>query len=246
MSLAPEQGVLMHRKEVAKKLSSKDYGYIARQHETVSSYFLTLGSAHVDKDKFKGLILLNPAQNIVFGTSAIKIIEFRKLVMECKGRNEWVRLEGVPGPPSDNRIAVDFCVDSSGRVEPRIVCKIEGKEPIWIDGYVENLNCQEPNYRWEEIESFLGNLGIYCSNNEDTKRTGQNVVNGYLPCKRDIELAESQLRQYSDNNGMEAVLGQIELNYKTANKALDKNWREITKQNIKIWFSNNAGGSDAA
>lgn len=61
---------------------------------------------------------------------------------------------------------------------------------------------------------------------------------GYLPGKSDVDHAESQMRKISSEIiGLETVLDQVENNFKKAGKALRENWRAITKQNIKIWFS---------
>jgi len=64
------------------------------------------------------------------------------------------------------------------------------------------------------------------------------ILKRCLPEKSDIELAESQRRETPDEViGIDAVLDQVEKNFKEAGKPLKENWREITKQNIKIWFS---------
>lgn len=58
-----------------------------------------------------------------------------------------------------------------------------------------------------------------------------------LPEKSDIELAESQLRKtLGEIIGLEIVLDQVEINFKKAGKTLRENWRELSRQNIKIWF----------
>lgn len=65
--------------------------------------------------------------------------------------------------------------------------------------------------------------------------------NAYLPTREDIDLAESQLRKNSDEIiGIETVLDQVEINFKKVGKPLKGNWREVTKQNIKIWFRCNS------
>lgn len=64
------------------------------------------------------------------------------------------------------------------------------------------------------------------------------ILKRHLPEKSDIEFAESQRRKTADEIiGLETVLDQVEINFKKAGKPLKENWREITKQNIKIWFS---------
>lgn len=64
------------------------------------------------------------------------------------------------------------------------------------------------------------------------------ILKRYLPEKNDIEFAESQLRKTDDEIiGLETVLDQVEINFKKAGKPLKEHWQEITKQNIKIWFS---------
>lgn len=62
------------------------------------------------------------------------------------------------------------------------------------------------------------------------------------PNKEDIDAAESQLRKTSSDEviDVEAVLDQILINFEKAGKPLKEDWREATKQNIKIWFCNNS------
>lgn len=67
------------------------------------------------------------------------------------------------------------------------------------------------------------------------------ITDGENPHKEDIDVAESQLRKNSDEIiGIETVLDQVEINFKKAGKPLEENWREVTKQNIKIWFRCNS------
>lgn len=66
----------------------------------------------------------------------------------------------------------------------------------------------------------------------------QVFLNGEIPTKEDIDLAESQLRKNPDEIiGIETVLDQVEINFKKAGKSLKENWREITRKNIEIWFA---------
>lgn len=59
-----------------------------------------------------------------------------------------------------------------------------------------------------------------------------------LPTRTDVEFAESQLRQLpGEVIDIEAVLDQIETNFKKAEKLLKENWRCLTKRNIEKWFS---------
>jgi len=59
----------------------------------------------------------------------------------------------------------------------------------------------------------------------------------YLPEKADVEFAESQLRNSSDEVvSLDAVLDQVEKNIHEEGKGLKKNWRQITKLNIEVWF----------
>lgn len=60
----------------------------------------------------------------------------------------------------------------------------------------------------------------------------------YLPTRTDVESAELQLRKLSDEViDIKDVLDQIEVNFSKTEKELKENWREITEQNIKTWFS---------
>lgn len=153
---------MVQRRDVIKKL--KSLGYIARQNKNDVTLYLNLGGkrSEINKDNFKGLVLLNPFRKIAFGAGAAELIEFRKLVMKNNGNNEWVRInQGVPGPPKEpNRVEVSFSFDLSCQVEPRIACNV-GKEQIWIDGYADKLNYQEAGYAWDDIEFFLDKLSAF-------------------------------------------------------------------------------------
>lgn len=74
------------------------------------------------------------------------------------------------------------------------------------------------------------------------------ILKRYLPKIHDVDHAEEQRRKTSSDEviGMDAVLDQLEDDFKKAGKPLKENWRDITKQKIKIWFRKKvAGGSDA-
>ena len=60
----------------------------------------------------------------------------------------------------------------------------------------------------------------------------------HLPTRTDVDTAQSQLRKSSDEViDIKDVLDQIEVNFNETEKELKENWREITEQNIKTWFS---------
>ncbi len=63
--------------------------------------------------------------------------------------------------------------------------------------------------------------------------------NGEIPTREEIELAESQVRNNSNDEVIneEAVLDQVEKNLYLEGISLKENWRETAKQNIRIWFS---------
>ena len=216
----------------------REKGYIARQNSKNVSLNLNLGGvrSEINREDFKGLVLLNPTKNIVFGASANKLLEFRKIVMKNTGNYEWERLVAVPGPPKElNEVTVDF---SSGEVAQTIFCKVKGMEPIGIDGYAEKLNCDpEAGYDWNDIELFLKKLSVFCAQSYDTLPKD----NDYLPCKGDVDAAELQVRTTSSDEVIDsdAVLDQLKKDFEKAGKPLKENWREITKQNIPIWFSIN-------
>lgn len=219
-------------------------GYIARQNRKNVSLNLNLGGIRSEiNGDFKGLVLLNPAKNIVFGASANKLLEFRKIVMKKTGNYEWERLVAVPGPPNDlNKVTVDF---SSGEVAQTIFCKVKGMEPIGINGYAEKLNYDpEAGYDWNDIELFLKNLSVFCAQSYDTLPKDNN----YLPCKEDVDAAELQVRKTTSGEviDLDAVLDQVKTDFEKAGKSIKENWREITKHKIPIWFGKNMGGSDAA
>lgn len=102
----------------------REKGYIARQNSKNVSLNLNLGGvrSEINREDFKGLVLLNPTKNIVFGASANKLLEFRKIVMKNTGNYEWERLVAVPGPPKElNEVTVDF---SSGEVAQTIFARL--------------------------------------------------------------------------------------------------------------------------
>jgi hypothetical protein len=75
------------------------------------------------------------------------------------------------------------------------------------------------------------------------KTADATLLETYLPEKYDIEHAESQLRKNPDEIiGREIVLDQVVVNFENAGKPLKEDWRDITKQNISKWFSNNSEG----
>jgi len=62
---------------------------------------------------------------------------------------------------------------------------------------------------------------------------------GVLPERVNVEYAESMLRRTSQEVvSLDAVLDQIEQNFKKDGKPLKANWRHITKRNIELWFGN--------
>jgi len=64
----------------------------------------------------------------------------------------------------------------------------------------------------------------------------------YLPTKEDVEFAESQLRKFTDEViGIEAVLDQVDSNFRKVLKSLKPSWREITRINIENWFGKKEG-----
>jgi len=71
----------------------------------------------------------------------------------------------------------------------------------------------------------------------EVKKTRPKLEDTYLPGKSDIEEAESQLRKSaSEIISRDAVLDQVEINFKREGEKFKENWREITKRNVEIWF----------
>lgn len=84
-------------------------------------------------------------------------------------------------------------------------------------------------------------LGIYLgkgntSVGQQSSNSHANVL--HIPEKSDVNYAEMQLRKTSSDEviGVDAVLDQIEDDFKIMGKPFKKNWREITRRNIEIWF----------
>jgi len=95
---------------------------------------------------------------------------------------------------------------------------------------------------FESYKLLLNNLKLVTNVSSTNNNAPQqsNSHNSYLPTKEDVDVAEAQLRKNAGEIiGMETVLDQVEINYKNTAKTLKVNWRDITKQNIPIWFSNN-------
>jgi hypothetical protein len=139
----------------------KRAGYLARQNERSETLFLNLGgpNSELNREDFKGAILLSPVRQQVFGVCPEEVLDFRQLVMENQGGKTWKRRNGVPGP-ADQRVEVRFVDGDDG--EPRIVCGT-GAQSIWIDGYGESLCCYDDGYDWADIHSFLTRLKSFCA-----------------------------------------------------------------------------------
>lgn len=62
----------------------------------------------------------------------------------------------------------------------------------------------------------------------------------HLPGKADIDNAEAQLRKTFSGEviDLDAVLDQVEDDFKRMGKSFKENWRQITRRNIEIWFVN--------
>jgi hypothetical protein len=136
-------------------LKRRQRGYIARQNRADQVLWLNLGGqrAKLSKQAFKGAILLRPSKDQVFGVCPRILTQFRDAVMVQHGSGEWIRKQGVPGPPKGlHRVAVRF--DDSEWGTLRVACAA-AEETIWIDGYADQLTCDNGRYDWAEIEDFL-------------------------------------------------------------------------------------------
>lgn len=71
---------------------------------------------------------------------------------------------------------------------------------------------------------------------QESSGTQANVL--HLPGKADVDQAEEQLRKSSSDEviGLDAVLDQVEANFKKIDKRMKENWRQITRHNIELWF----------
>lgn len=89
---------------------------------------------------------------------------------------------------------------------------------------------------------------VSSTNNASHQTSPQPHDNGNLPCKEDVDAAELQVRKTISGEviDLDAVLDQVKTDFERAGKSIKENWREITKQNIPIWFGKNTGGPDAA
>lgn len=95
------------------------------------------------------------------------------------------------------------------------------------------------SYEWQLNKMRLVS-NVSGTNNATQQTSAQPHDISYFPNKEDIDVAESQLRKTSSDEviDVETVLDQILINFEKAGKPLKENWREATKQNIKIWFCN--------
>lgn len=64
----------------------------------------------------------------------------------------------------------------------------------------------------------------------------QSDYSTYTPTKSDIELILSDLSMTDENLSIGVIFDKIEEKYKQRGIALHRQWRDITKHNIKIWF----------
>jgi Rad3-related DNA helicase len=87
-----------------------------------------------------------------------------------------------------------------------------------------------------DLSIYLGKGNTSVGQQSSNSKTNVLV---HLPDKADVDRAEEQLRKTSSDEviRLNAVLDQVEINFKKAEKYLKENWRDITKHNIKIWFS---------
>ncbi|MFZ4440839.1 MAG: hypothetical protein ACOYOS_20690 [Syntrophales bacterium] len=99
----------------------------------------------------------------------------------------------------------------------------------------------DPEDRFKKRQQKIRNvLETYIKTTTSTEKPSRNsqTNSSLLPENSDVDYAEMQLRKTSSDEviGVDAVLDQIEDNFKIMGKPFKKNWREITKRNIEIWF----------
>jgi hypothetical protein len=139
---------MMHRSEIVRRLSHE---YITRQNEKGAPYFIILNGPRsaIYKNDFKGLVLLNPKKNVIFGACLDNVYAFRKKVMEQRG-GEWKRRGGVPGRPNDDSITVHFNENCTRVLSDTV------NGPIEINGIQGELKFQNGNScLWKDVQKFL-------------------------------------------------------------------------------------------
>jgi hypothetical protein len=140
--------------EIARELDN--CSYLARQHADESPYYLNLGGpkSRLDDEDFNGMVLLNPATGLIFGTCPSEVRTLRERTM-FKEQGKWKRRADIMGPSNDERVPVSF--QTSVATNPKLYCPI-GSQRLWIEGVAENLQIDEDCYDWDEVKRFLQKL----------------------------------------------------------------------------------------
>jgi len=92
-----------------------------------------------------------------------------------------------------------------------------------------------------ELDFVLSQINKTTSVTPNPAKQDHVQIKVFLPTKEDVDAAELKLRKTSsvEKTDIETVLNQVKQDFEKADKLLKENWRDITKQNILIWFSNN-------
>jgi len=97
---------------------------------------------------------------------------------------------------------------------------------------------QDSDGKWKfDIKKMEETLGVFSQKRSEMEAYKDS--DGALPERVDVEHDESMLRRTPHEFvSLDAVLDQIEQNFKKDGKPLKANWRHITKRNIELWFGN--------
>jgi len=158
----------------------------------------------------------------------------------------WLRHDGIKNTIFDEMLLNGVTKKQVAKIlVDRQLNTDQNKALSWINRHLRHLKAEgktecERGHKLHLIEDSYGNLRFDLKKMESMlnanttappcKSTPSN------PTKEDVDDAELQLRISGKPYGIEAVLDQIENNFKKAGKTLKENWREITKQNILVWF----------
>jgi hypothetical protein len=132
------------------------------------------------------------------------------------------------GGAHEYRIAVDWFIDIS-------------HSPISVQQLRELLG-YTPRGTVKKIVEHRAKVENLIKDIQNSLPYGQQQINSYLPSKEDVDAAELQVRKTASGEliDLDVVLDQVKTDFEKADKPLKEDWRDITKQNIPIWFSKTA------
>lgn len=186
--------------------------------------------------------------NVLKEDIANTIEEINKPSGMASGVN-WLRHDGIKNTIFDEMLLTGVAKKQVAKIlVDRQLDTDEKKALSWINRHLRHLKSEgktecERGHNLPIKEDFDGKLCFDLKKMESMLNGNTNASpcksTSSNPTKDDVDAAELQLRKTSPDEviGTDAVLDQIEDNFKKAGKPLKENWRDITKRNIPIWFS---------